>query len=185
MNPRRALVTETPSLMIRLRSVVGWVVLSVVVVAAVTFALASTVGGYHLTRVLSNSMEPTFSAGDLVIVRDRPVGDIATGDVVVLPDPNSASMFIHRLTTVERNDGRTVVTTRGDNNPAPDAWMLDVTSETVPSYIAAIPTAGLHLPVFPQATSQLLLAAGLAAAAVLLSLPSGTRPARAALVSAE
>lgn len=185
MNPRRALAPEPSSPLSRLRAIIGWTILTIAVLAAVAVALASTVGGYHMTRVLSNSMQPTFSAGDLVVVKDRAVTDIAPGDVVVLPDPNSESMFIHRLASVDRTTGHTTVTTRGDNNPAPDAWLLDVTSATVPAYVLAIPTAGLHLPVLPEATSQLLLAAGLAAVAVLLSLPGGSRPARATLVNVE
>ncbi|RMB61346.1 signal peptidase I [Tessaracoccus antarcticus] len=184
MNPRHAFATETRSSFARVRSVIGWMLLVVVVGAALTVALATTVGGYHATRVLSNSMQPAFSAGDLVIVRDAPVTAIEKGDVVVLPDPNSSSMFIHRLTSVDRAAGHTTVTTRGDNNPAPDAWLLDVTSKTVPAYVAVIPIHGLHLPVLPQATSQLLLAAGLGIVALLIGLPSGPRPARAALADA-
>ena len=181
MTPRRALAAPSP--LSRVRSAIGWMLLVVVVGAALTVALATTFGGYHATRVLSNSMQPAFSAGDLVIVRDAPVADIQRGDVVVLPDPNSSSMFIHRLTTVERKAGHTTVTTRGDNNPAPDAWLLDVTSPTVPAYVAVIPTHGLHLPILPQATSQLLLAAGLGVVAILLSLPGGPKPARAAALA--
>ncbi len=179
MTPRRALETVSPSPFARIRSVIGWVVLVVMVTAAVSVALASTVGGFHITRVLSNSMQPTFSAGDLVIVRDTPVADIAKGEVVVLPDPNSSSLFIHRLESVERTAGHTTVTTWGDNNPAPDAWLLDITSDTVPAFVTALPTHGLYLPVLPEATSQLLLAAGLGIITILLLLPSNPRPARA------
>ncbi len=168
-----------------MRSAIGWTLLVVVVVAAVSFALATTVGGFHLTRVLSNSMQPTFSAGDIVIVRDQPIAGIEKGDVVVLPDPNSSSLFIHRLDSVERAEGRTTVTTWGDNNPAPDAWLLELTSKTVPVYAVAIPTAGLPLPMLAEATSQLLLAAGLGIITVLLLLPGGPRPARAVFAEAQ
>lgn len=179
MNPRRALQTETRSRFARIRSVVGWVVLVVMVTGAVSVAFATTVGGFHVTRVLSNSMQPTFSAGDLVIVRDTPLANVARGDVVVLPDPNSSSLFIHRLDSVERGAGHTTVTTWGDNNPAPDAWLLDITSDTVPAFVAALPTHNLYLPILPEATSQLLLAAGLGIISILLLLPGAPRPARA------
>lgn len=185
MTARRALESETRSSFARLSTAAGWMMLGVVVAAAVAFALASTLGGYHVTRVLSNSMQPMFSAGDLVIVKDSPVSAVTTGDVVVLPDPNSSNLFIHRIGSVDRNAGHTTVTTRGDNNPAPDAWLLDITSQTVPAYVAAIPTAGLSLPVLPAATSQLLLAAGLGIITVLLVLPSATRPSRAVVVEAK
>ena len=67
----------------------------------------------------------------------------------------------------------------------PDAWLLDVTSRTVPVYALAIPTAGLALPMLNEATSQLLLAAGLGIIAVFLLLPGGSRPARAVLAEAQ
>ena len=84
-----------------------------------------------------------------------------------------------RLDSVERTAGHTTVTTWGDNNPAPDAWLLDVTSDTVPAFVAALPTHGLYLPTLPAATSQLLLAAGLGIITILLLLPTGDRPTRA------
>ena len=179
MNPRRAHQTETRSSFARFRALIGWVVLVVMVTGAVSVTLATTVGGIHITRVLSNSMQPTFSAGDLVIVRDTPLANVEKGDVVVLPDPNSSSLFIHRLDSVERAAGHTTVTTWGDNNPAPDAWLLDITSETVPAFVAAVPTHGLFLPALPEATAQLLLAAGLGLVTILLLLPGAQGPARA------
>ncbi len=185
MSPRRAVECTAPSTSARIRAAIGWTVLVVMVVAAVSVALATTVGGFHVTRVLSNSMQPTFSAGDIIIVRDQALSDINKGDVVVLPDPNSSSLFVHRLDSVEREGGRTMVTTWGDNNPAPDAWLLEVTSDTVPVYTVAIPTAGLPLPTLREATSQMLLAGGLALVAIMLALPGNGRPARAAMAEAQ
>ncbi|MCG6566960.1 signal peptidase I [Tessaracoccus sp. ZS01] len=158
----------------RLRAVVGWAMVTAVVLCCVALAVVTNMGNYHLTRVLSNSMAPTFSVGDHVIVQDRPAAELAAGQIVVLPQPGSSNLFIHRILTVEHGGDGPIVTTQGDNNPAPDAWTLRVTSPTVPVFVAALPTHGLPLPTLPAATSQVLLALGLAALSLLLLLPGRT-----------
>lgn len=63
--------------------------------------------------VLSGSMEPTFSAGDLILVREA--DEYEVGDIVVYQDGNS--LVVHRIV---ETDGDTVIT-RGDaNNTADD-----------------------------------------------------------------
>jgi len=100
--------------------------------------------------------------------------------------PGGCSYHAHAcLDSVERAESRTTVTTWGDNNPALDAWLLEVTSKTVPVYAVAIPTAGLPLPILAEAASQLLLAAGLGIITILLLLPGGPRPARAVFAEAQ
>ncbi|GAA4889161.1 hypothetical protein GCM10025789_01890 [Tessaracoccus lubricantis] len=158
----------------RVGSVVGWVLLSALVLSCVALAVITTAGNFHVTRVLSNSMAPTFSVGDHVIVQDRPAADLAVGQVVVLPQPDSDTLFIHRILSVDHTPDGPVVTTQGDNNPAPDAWTLRVTSATVPVYVAAIPTHGLPLPAVRPGTSSILLALGLGALSLLLFLPGRT-----------
>lgn len=168
MSPRHAL----PSRAGRVRALLGWAALSLVVGLSLGAALATTAGGFHLTKVLTNSMRPVFTAGDHLVVQDRPVSDLAVGDVVVLPNPNDTSLYIHRLTSLTRSGGHTIVTTKGDNNPAPDAWTLEITSPTVPVYRFAAPTHALSAPALPIGTPQLLLALGLAGVAVAVLLPT-------------
>lgn len=69
--------------------------------------------GYGASIVLSGSMEPTLSAGDLIIVHEEP--SYAIGDQIVFRDRNSFT--VHRLKFI---DGETFVT-RGDANGADDA----------------------------------------------------------------
>lgn len=167
--PRRAL--DAPHGLARVLAILGDTLLTLLVAVAVTLALLVTFGGYHITRVLSDSMYPTFAAGDYVILQDRPLAELETGQVVVLPNPNSSTLYIHRLTSVVRAGGDVFVNTKGDNNPAGDAWTLELTSPTIPVYVATLPTHSLDLPVFSAATGQILLAAGLALLSILLLLP--------------
>ena len=68
--------------------------------------------GYGAAVVLSGSMEPTYSAGDLLIVKKT--DHYQTGDIVVYQ--SGRSLVVHRI--IDMN-GETV-TTQGDANNAPD-----------------------------------------------------------------
>jgi signal peptidase I len=139
--------------------------------AVIALAVVASLGHYHVTRILSNSMHPTFSVGDYALVQDRPTTTLAVGQVVVLPEPTTNAFYIHRLRTVAHPGGTTTVTTKGDNNPAIDAWTLDVTSETVPVYVAHLSTHGITLPTTRPGTAQILLGAGLGLTALTLVRP--------------
>lgn len=68
--------------------------------------------GYGAAVVLSGSMEPEFSAGDLIIVRETDTCKL--NDIVVFQDRNS--LVVHRVISI---DGETV-TTKGDANNTAD-----------------------------------------------------------------
>lgn len=68
--------------------------------------------GVGAAIVLTGSMEPTLSAGDLIVVREQAA--VAEGDIVVYQ--NGGSLVVHRVITVEGDS----VTTQGDANNAPD-----------------------------------------------------------------
>lgn len=68
--------------------------------------------GYGAAVVLSGSMEPTYSAGDLLVVKKT--DHYQTGDLVVYQ--SGRSLVVHRI--IDMN-GETV-TTQGDANNAPD-----------------------------------------------------------------
>lgn len=138
-----------------------WAAAGVLVFALIVLAVVARVESYHVTRVLSNSMHPTFSVGDYVLVQDRPVVTLAPGEVVVLPEPGTDVFYIHRLQSVTHPAGGTRVTTKGDNNPVPDTWTLDVTSATVPVYVAHLSAHGVVLPTTRPGTAQLLLGGAL------------------------
>jgi signal peptidase I len=67
------------------------------------------------------SMEPTYHAGDLVIVRRRP--DYRVGDIVAYTIPadevGGGLSVIHRIVGGSRDTG---FETKGDNNAASDPW---------------------------------------------------------------
>lgn len=69
--------------------------------------------GYGSAVVLSGSMEPELSKGDLIIVKEDT--EYSIGDVVVFQDGDI--LVVHRIIAVEEE----TVTTQGDANNTPDA----------------------------------------------------------------
>ncbi len=97
----------------------------VVLLALVTAVVPRVIGAVPLT-VLSASMEPALSAGDLVVVRPVDPADLRVGDVItVQPATGDPTLVTHRVTAVERVDGAVAsVQTRGDANGAADDPVL-------------------------------------------------------------
>lgn len=114
--------------------------------------------GFGAAIVLSGSMEPTFSAGDLIVVKE--CDGVAVDDIVVYQD--GGSLVVHRVTAVE---GETV-TTRGDaNNVSDEPIPLSAVSGRV---LFWIPYAGS---VVSMIKSPLGTVAVIAAAIALVEIP--------------
>lgn len=69
--------------------------------------------GYGLADVLSGSMEPTFSKGALILVKDT--ADVQKGDIVVYQ--SGKELIVHRIVDLKKNQ----VITQGDANNVADA----------------------------------------------------------------
>lgn len=72
--------------------------------------------GYSMVTVLSGSMEPEFSPGDLLIIKRQK--SYAQGDIVTYQE--QGSFITHRII---ETDGNTILT-KGDANNAPDGNTL-------------------------------------------------------------
>jgi signal peptidase len=68
--------------------------------------------GFGATVVLSDSMEPTLSVNDLVVVQDTDT--YAVGDIVVYQ--SGQELIVHRIVALDRN----TVLTKGDATPVAD-----------------------------------------------------------------
>lgn len=98
--------------------------------------------------VLTGSMRGTFDPGALVFTRPMPVSAVRPGDVIVFTPPGHDAPYTHRVVTVTRHNGQPVVTTKGDANPAPDAWKAELGGSTVPRVFGHVPYVGgalLHI----------------------------------------
>jgi signal peptidase len=117
----------------RIAAVLGFVLLVALVVPFVVFAVPQTVGADHGFVVLSGSMEPAISPGDVVIVASGPV---AVGDVITYRTGNEVPTT-HRI--VEEVDG--AYRTKGDANENADAGLVDP-SQILGSVVVVIPLIG-------------------------------------------
>lgn len=97
--------------------------LLLLVLAGALVAVPWAVNGAALT-VLSGSMEPAISAGDIVVVRgvSVPPDDVAVGDVITfLPYPDDPTLITHRVVAMTADpQGEVKYVTQGDANSAVD-----------------------------------------------------------------
>lgn len=120
--------------------------------------------------VVSGSMEPALSAGDLLMVRDVSSSGVHVGDVVIYSRPDQLPVT-HRVTDVREH----FLTTQGDANSVADAPVaMNRVQGTV---VGHVPYAGMLNVLFHKAgidrTGQGIVMGLLAVSAVVLGL--GTR----------
>lgn len=119
------------------------VLLVLVTIATVTITCAVTFLRVGFAPVLTNSMSPYLRPGSVVVTRQKPTEDIAVGDAVVLPLPDSdGQRYVHRIIEVQHLGAHTQVRTKGDHNPLADPWTLEVTSPSAPVAVGSIPYIG-------------------------------------------
>lgn len=71
--------------------------------------------GYRAYNILSGSMEPELSVGDLVVVRAAPAETVQEGDIVTYyPAGSGGATVTHRVVSATMQDGEMVIETKGD-----------------------------------------------------------------------
>ncbi|TCP30930.1 Signal peptidase I [Scopulibacillus darangshiensis] len=75
--------------------------------------------GYMPLTVLSNSMNPTFETGDLVISKQVNPADIKKGDVITFKGDHER-LITHRVIKINHEQGAISFVTKGDNNNVKD-----------------------------------------------------------------
>jgi signal peptidase I len=157
-------------------------VLRVVVAAAlvalaglVLLALAPRLVGFQGHVVVSGSMEPRLSPGDVVLTRPVLPQDLQPGQVLLFPDPEGADrLVLHRLVAF---DARGDLVTRGDANQSDDTTHVPASSVIGQAQLR-VPYVGLpaYWRFVGQWGSLAALAALLAVATVLVTgRPAGPR----------
>lgn len=156
--------------------VLGVVMVALVVLAGAVVVVPRVLGATPLT-VLSGSMEPALSPGDVVVVRPVDPDELRTGDVVtVQPVSGDPTLVTHRVVQVDR-DGADVtgLVTRGDANGAADAPL--VPDQVMGRVAYSVPLVGHATNVSWGPTAVTVLAVALLVyAAVALVRPDRGRP---------
>ena len=116
-----------------------------------------TFGGYCPLIVLTDSMLPEISSGDLIICREIAPEDVKVGDVISFFDPASknSSVVTHRVIALVEENGVTKWQTRGDNNNTEDRELVPM-ENLVGIYHSRIGGAG-NVAMFLQTTPGLIV----------------------------
>lgn len=101
--------------------------------------------GYRYYTVLTGSMEPSFSVGDMVIVKLSNAEDIDVGDVITFnPSSDSDAYLTHRVVQKYENYENTNMTcfkTQGDANNTEDAFLIEST-RVIGTVVFSVPKLG-------------------------------------------
>lgn len=103
--------------------------------------------GYGIANVLSGSMEPTFSVGTLLGVKETQ--DVQVGDIVVYQ--SGQQLVVHRVIKIEGKQ----ITTQGDANQTPDEPFAGENVKGV--VIAQVPYLGTLMSMLKTPTGLLVL----------------------------
>lgn len=140
------------------------------VLVFVFIGLVPQSGLYRPMTVLSGSMRPAFSPGDLTIVTPGPAERVQVGDVIAFNIPvGDHRVESHRVIQVMRRKPL-VVRTKGDANDAADPWTLELHNTTVWKVRLTVPKLGwpIHWLREPPLRWPLVLLAPAAVAAILI-----------------
>ena len=104
--------------------------------------LGLRLAGYQYIYTRGDSMEPTFSAGSLLLTRPAAPEDIQAGDIIAFPGASEGiPNVVHRVLALQTEGQRIVALTMGDNNPVPDLAPLTL-DRPVARVVLMIPYAG-------------------------------------------
>lgn len=131
-----------------------------VVIGAIAVIAGPVSGRYRTLTVVTGSMEPTLPVGSLLLFTPVDASAVSVGDVITFHPPNSADLVTHRVVSVDRHDGTTAISTKGDANDGADPWQVDLASDEVWKVRAHVPALGLPF-VWLRSTGVLRLAATL------------------------
>ncbi len=104
-----------------------------IIIAALLFASSRTPNkslfGFRYYTVLTPSMEPAYSVGDMVFVKITSADNINVGDVITFnPSSDSEAYLTHRVTEKlvdYQGTGVTCFRTKGDANDSEDSFLID------------------------------------------------------------
>jgi signal peptidase len=126
----------------------GWVwaqraLLALALMLLLALGVLPRLGLYRPVTVLSGSMRPTFSPGDMVVVVPEPVSSVRVGQVVSYQVPTGIHQVeTHRIVKILDGGAHPVIQTQGDANNWPDPWTAKLEGDTAWRMVAVVPHLG-------------------------------------------
>lgn len=109
-------------------ALLGWVVIAFAGALLLTLA-GSLLAGDRAVVVLSGSMEPVFSPGDLLIERSVEPSETEIGQIVTFREPGTDRSITHRVRRIEASGSRLIFTTKGDADNSIQRWSIAADGE--------------------------------------------------------
>lgn len=86
----------------------------------------SSLAGFTPMMVETDSMAPTFSAGDLILIKKTDPASLKEGDIITFHTiiENQYALNTHRIDSIVEQNGMRSYITKGDNNDIPDTHVI-------------------------------------------------------------
>lgn len=137
--------------------IAGAILLGLVVLPGLLYAFPIAAGSDHAYVVLSGSMEPFFSPGDIIFVQDVDVEKLEVGTIITFhASEGSERLYTHRIIEVVTDGGAVRYVTKGDANEDPDPSMVKP-AMIVGAYDFQMPYYGHLLQLFRSKAGFLIL----------------------------
>ncbi|MHA6793547.1 signal peptidase I [Pseudonocardia bannensis] len=130
---------------------IGSIAVNLVLVTALLAFLVLAVGPrvlpYRTMTMLTGSMAPEISVGDVAVVTPIPVSDVRVGQVLSFQAPTEDQRVVtHRVIDVVTGaDGSVSIRTQGDANAGPDPWLARLEGDTAWQWRFTLPAVGAVL----------------------------------------
>jgi signal peptidase I len=122
---------------------IGTISLAVAGVSMALLVAGPVLGLYRTVTVLSGSMQPTFNAGDVIIVTPEPMHSLRVGQVISFQAPiGDHQVETHRIATILRPGADPIVQTKGDANTSLDPWQAQLHGSTLWHFRLRVPLVG-------------------------------------------
>ncbi|MFJ5964893.1 signal peptidase I SipW [Bacillus sp. NPDC093026] len=138
----------------------GMIAFIIVVLSSRTAGGDPQIFGYQFKEVLSGSMEPEFSLGSLIVVKDMTLTDaLKAGDIMTFQTKHDqgVSFVTHRIVDVEGNGTSKSFETKGDHNSFQNGTLVKANQVVAQDTGIEIPYAGKLLSYAGTAVGTALL----------------------------
>ncbi|MGM9605765.1 MAG: signal peptidase I [Faecousia sp.] len=147
-----------------LLSIVLWAVILLAALFAFTTlatknsSQVASLAGFTPLSVVSDSMAPTFNAGDLIVIRRCDPAELQEGDIITFHAiiNNEYALNTHRITEIQDQNGTRSYVTKGDNNAIADIHMI-ADGDIVGRYVGRLPGFGKVVEFLSSSTGFLLV----------------------------
>lgn len=118
----------------------------------------ANLAGFTPLSVMSDSMSPTFNAGDLIIIRKCTPATLEEGDIITFHAiiNNEFALNTHRIAEIQNQNGARSYVTKGDNNVIADTHII-ADGDIVGKYVGRLPYFGKVVQFLSSSTGFLLV----------------------------